>query len=247
MFSTEYSLWFLPLCILAGVGYAAVLYYRSNKPEFPLWVKRTAFALRTLAVALIAFLLLNPIVKRITKEVEKPIILLGIDNSSSLLIGSKSAFYQGKFKENLQELVEKLKKDYTLETYLLGDSLRYVETDNYTSLPLDYQDKQTNLSDFFEQINNVYANRNVGAVVLLSDGIFNAGNDPYYVANQINMPIYTVSMGDTVLYKDILISRVNYNKTVYRNNFFPIEILVRANKLSGQTSHLTIFHQEDVV
>ena len=240
MFSTEYSLWFLPLCVVAGLGCAAILYFRADKPELPLWVKRLAFCLRTLAIALIAFLLLNPILKRVVKEVEKPIIVVGIDNSASLQIGNKSAFYQGQFKEDLQQLLNKLGKDYALETYLLGDSLREGHI-------VDFQDKQTNLSDFFEQINNVYANRNVGAVVLLSDGIFNVGNDPYYIANQLKQPIYTVSMGDTVLYKDILISRVNYNKTVYRNNFFPIEILVRANKLNGQSSRLTIYHQDEVV
>ena len=240
MFSTEYSLWFLPLCVVAGLVYAVILYYKSNKPELPLWVKRFAFSLRTIAIALIAFLLLNPIVKRVAKEVEKPIILVGMDNSSSLQIGNKAKFYQGKFKDDFQHLLDKLKKDYTVETYLLGDSLR----EGYI---VDFEDKQTNLSDFFQQINNVYANRNVGAVVLLSDGIFNSGNDPYYIANQLKQPIYTVSMGDTVLYKDILISRVNYNKTVYRNNFFPIEILVRANKLSGQNARLSIEHQGETV
>jgi hypothetical protein len=240
MFSTEYSFWFLPLCILAGLGYASILYVKSDKPELPLWVKRLAFSLRTVAIALIAFLLLNPIVKRVTKEVEKPIILVGIDNSASLQIGSKAAFYQGKFKENLQDLTNKLEKNYAVETYLLGDSLR----EGYI---VDYQDKQTNLSAFFEQIDNVYANRNVGAVVLLSDGIFNVGNDPYYIANQVKQPIYTVSMGDTVLYKDILISQVNCNKTVYRNNDFQIGILVRANKLNGQSSKLTVYHQDEVV
>jgi hypothetical protein len=240
MLSAEYSFWFLPLCILAGLVYASILYVKSDKPELPLWVKRFAFSLRMIVIALIAFLLLNPLVKRVTKEVEKPIILVGIDNSASLQIGNKAAFYQGKFKEDLQNLVSKLEKNYAVEIYLLGDNLR----DGYI---VDYQDKQTNLSAFFEQINNVYANRNVGAVVLLSDGIFNAGNDPYYIANQLKQPIYTISMGDTVLYKDILISRVNYNKSVYRNNFFPIEILVRANKLNNQSSRLSIYHQNEVV
>jgi len=240
MFSTEYSLWFLPLCILAGLGYAAILYLKSDKPELALWVKRTAFVTRTIAVASIAFLLLNPIVKRVTKNVEKPIVLVGIDNSASLQIGNKSAFYQGQFKNELQQLINDLEKHYTVETYLLGDSLR-------EGANVDFMDKQTNLSAFFEQIENVYANRNTGAAILLSDGIFNVGNDPYYIANQLKLPIYTVSMGDTVLHKDLLISKVNYNKTVYRNNFFPIEVLVKANKLSGQSSTLRVFHNEEQI
>jgi hypothetical protein len=240
MLSTEYSLWFLPLCILLGLGYAAILYVKADKPELPVWVKRLSFVTRTLSVALIAFLLLNPLVKRVTKEVEKPLILLGIDNSSSLIIGNKAAFYQGKFKEDLQNLIHELEEDYEVESYLVGDSLKRGKTP-------DFEDKKTNISSFFEQTQTVYANRNVGAVVLLSDGIYNTGNNPYYIASQIKSPIYTVSMGDTLTYKDALISRVNYNKTAYRNNFFPIEILVKANKLSGQSSRLTIYSENEAV
>ncbi|MDR0368832.1 MAG: hypothetical protein LBH82_06820, partial [Bacteroidales bacterium] len=66
MLSTEYSLWFLPLCILLGLGCASILYIKADKPELPLWVKRFSFVTRTLAVALIAFLLLNPLIKRVT-------------------------------------------------------------------------------------------------------------------------------------------------------------------------------------
>ena len=240
MFSTEYSLWFLPLCLLLGAGYAAILYVRTDKPELPLWVKRVAFVARMLVVFLLAFLLLNPIVKHIAKEVEKPIILVGIDNSSSLAIGKKSGFYKGDFQNELQNLLKNLEKDYTVEAYLLGDSLR-------EGKHADFSDKQTNLSAFFEQVEAVYANRNVGGIVLLSDGIFNTGSDPYYIAGNLKHPVYTVAMGDTAVHKDILIAKVNHNKTVYRGNAFPLEILVNANKFSGKSTQLKIFRDSTLV
>ena len=240
MFSTEYSLWFLPLCLLLGASYAALLYVRADKPELPLWVKRIAFAARMLVVSLLAFMLLNPIVKHITKDVEKPIVLVGIDNSSSLEIGKKSAYYKGDFQKELQDLLKNLGKDYTVEPYLLGDSLR-------EGTHADFSDKQTNLSAFFEQIESVYANRNVGAIVLLSDGIFNTGSNPYYIAGNFKYPVYTVAMGDTAVHKDILIAKVNHNKTVYRGNAFPLEILVNANKFGGKTSQLKIFQDSVLV
>ena len=233
MFSAEYSLWFLPLCLLLGAGYASFLYVKADKPELPIWVKRISFATRLLVVALLAFLLLNPIVKHITKEVEKPIVLVGVDNSSSLQIGKKSKYYKGDFQNELQNLLKNLEKDYTVEPYLLGDSLR----EGYHA---DFSDQQTNLSAFFEQIESVYANRNVGAIVLLSDGIFNTGNNPYYIANNFKYPVYTVAMGDTTVHKDIFIAKVNHNKTVYRGNSFPLEILINANKFSGKSAQLNI-------
>ena len=240
MFSTEYSLWFLPLCLLLGAGYAAFLYVKADKPELPMWVKRISFAARLLVVSLLAFLLLNPIIKHIAKEVEKPIVLVGIDNSSSLEIGKKSTYYKGDFQNELQSVLKNLEKDYTVEPYLLGDSLR-------EGSHADFSDKQTNLSAFFEQIESVYANRNVGAIVLLSDGIFNIGSNPYYIASNFKHPVYTVAMGDTTVHKDILIAKVNHNKTVYRGNSFPLEILVNANKLNGKATRLTIFQDGELV
>jgi len=240
MFSTEYSLWFLPLCLLLGAGYASLLYVKTEKPELPIWVRRIAFAARMLVVSLLAFLLLNPIVKHTSKEVEKPIVLVGIDNSSSIVTGGKSAYYKENFQKDLQNLLKNLSSDYSVEPYLLGDSLREGSTPNFS-------DKQTNLSSFFEQVESFYANRNVGAIILLSDGIFNAGSNPYYIAGNFKHPIYTVAMGDTTVHKDILIAKVNHNKTVYRGNSFPLEILVNANKFNGESTQLKIFQDSALV
>ncbi|MDR1793187.1 MAG: hypothetical protein LBR36_07105 [Bacteroidales bacterium] len=239
----QYSFWFIFLCLLLGVGYAVLLYVRTPLPELPLWVKRVAFVLRAICVTAIAFLLLNPIIRKTSKDIEKPIVLIGVDNSQSIVTGSKSNYYKGDFKEKLQQITQKLEDKFTVETFLVGDSLRLKDANN----KLDFSDETSHLSAFFEQINSTYASRNVGAVVLFSDGIFNVGNDPYYAANRLKAPVYSVLMGDTIQHKDLLISKVNYNKTVYRNSFFPLEILIKADKLAGQSTTLKVYHKDDLI
>jgi hypothetical protein len=239
-FITEHSLWFLPLCLLLGLGYAFILYRKVPSSDLSVRIKRIAFAVRTTVVFLIAFLLLNPIVATMVKQVEKPVIVLGLDNSQSLAAIARADYYQNDFLKQTEQLREKLQKDFTVETYLIGDSLRRGEK-------VDYDDETTHLSAFFEHIHSVYATQNLGAVVLMSDGIFNAGKDPYYVANQIKSPVYTVLMGDTVVHKDLLVGKVNFNKVVYRNSVFPIEIQIRADKLSGETTTLQIFRKDELI
>ncbi len=212
MFTSEYSLWFLPLCIIIGLAYAAILYYKIEKPELPLWVKRVAFALRTLTMSILVFLLLNPLLKSTQKEIIKPIILVGVDNSASIRYTKDSLYYKQAFQQQLKQITQSLGQDYQVETVLMGDTLR-------NSLNLDFEDKKSSLADIFDYAQKKYINRNLGAVVFISDGIFNAGSHPLYAAEKLPCPIYTVALGDTTVRKDLLIAKVNHNQTVFKNNF----------------------------
>ncbi len=240
MITTEHSLWFLPLCLVIGIAYALILYCKAKKPELSLWVKRIAFVTRALVVSTLTFLLLNPLILSVHKESERPLLIVGVDNSESMLYTKDSAYYKNDFQQQLQAVVDRLKKKYRVETMLVGDTLRY---DNQ----LSFKDKESNLSDFFQFIQAKYINQNIGAVVFASDGIFNAGTNPFYVASELSCPIYTIAMGDTTIRKDALIAKVNYNKTVFKNNFFSLEILVQANKLANTKTKLIVSEKENTV
>ena len=92
---TEYSLWYTPLCLLAGLAYAAILYFRETKNEFPSPLRWAMAVLRALVVTGISFLLLNPLLRSVRKYADKPLVVVLQDNSSSLMSGRDSAFYRG--------------------------------------------------------------------------------------------------------------------------------------------------------
>src|SRR4051812_19262410 len=73
---------FVILCLLAGIGYAYVL-YRGEK-RWSSTINKIFFVMRALLVASIAFLLLGPIVKRINNIFEKPVVVIVRDNSASI-------------------------------------------------------------------------------------------------------------------------------------------------------------------
>ncbi len=240
MVTTEYSLWFLPLCLLIAVLYAGLLYVKANKPELALWVKRLAFFIRCTAVFLLLFLLLNPLIQTKQKEKEKPVLIVGLDNSESMRLCKDSTFYAKEFQKKMKQSIESLRNRYRVDTYLIGDSIQ-------KGMDMDFSHKQTNLASFFDMVQSSYINKNVGALVLISDGIYNAGRNPLYAANAIKYPVYTMALGDTNVRKDILITKVNHNKSVYKDNFFPVEILVKAHKLMHQQALLRIKKSDEVV
>lgn len=238
--SSTYSLWFLPLCLLAGIGYAMLLYRSGKGYAYPPRVKRLLFALRAFVVSFLCFLLLRPVTERKVKEVEKPVIVVGIDNSESVADNKDSSFYRTRYAEELQKLLKGLAKDYQVEPYLFGEGVRMGDTP-------DFQDKETDFSQFFTMVEQQYAHRNVGAVLCLSDGIATGGGDPLYTARRLRCPIYTVALGDTSETRDALIANVRCNRSVFRGNSFPLEILVQARQLKGKQTRMQIWEGDKVV
>lgn len=225
--------WYILLCLLAGLGCAWWL-YGGNSPfnESP-WLRRILFFLRFLSVSVIAFLLLSPFIKSALREVEKPAIAIAFDNTSSILLDSTHLSADA-----INQLAEKLtstfKNDYDANRYSFGSTVENEVTKN------DFSEKSTNISAMFDYLKSLYAGRNLGAVIVLSDGIYNKGSNPVYAAEKLKVPVYTIAVGDTAINRDLLISDVVYNKTAFLGNNFPVEIGVTMRQAAGASVTLTV-------
>lgn len=240
----EYPAWFILFCIAAGMGYAGILYFRNRKlNELPVWIVRLMAFLRFSIVTLLAFLLLSPLLKTMNREVEKPIMIVAQDNSESIVAIKDSSFYKTEYKKQLQQLVDDLKNKYEVHLYSFADKIK--EQNNCDSLNFD--EKQTDISQLFNELDARYANRNVGAIVLATDGLYNKGSSPLYATDKIKAPIYTIALGDTTVKKDIVLLKAEHNRTAYLGNKFPIEIVVGAKQLKGKTTTLTVSQNENVL
>lgn len=242
---TEYPLWLLLFVILLGVGYALFLYHRNNNVIFDKKPKIIMAVLRGLSMSLIAFLLLAPMLKFVIKKSDKPIIFLAIDNSESIRLSKDSAFYKGDYQKQVNELIASLGNKYDVKTYLVGDEPKLMGDNE--SLNINLSDKSTDLSSVFDQIGTLYSNQNIGAVVLLSDGIYNTGASPYYKVEKANFPVYTVGLGSTELTTDLFFAGIDHNRQALKGNFFPVELKVAANKLSGNQAVLTVTEGTDEI
>lgn len=237
---TDLSWPFAVLCLLLGVAYSFVLYFMGRrKSTFPTTVQWMLGVLRCLSVSLIAFLLLAPLSKRTRGEHEKPIIVVAQDNSQSILLGGDSAYYKGEYAEAMNKLIDQLSNDYDVQCYNYGAE---VEQNNQP----DYTHQATNMADLVSEINQRMDGRNVGAMILTGDGIYNQGANPLGVVSAA-FPIYTVALGDTTIRRDAAVAHVRYNKIAYLDNQFPIEVIVNAAQMSGEQATLTLSHKGKVL
>jgi hypothetical protein len=233
----EYPLWFIIFCALAGAGYSFLLYRKDKKfDESSLWLIRTMTALRFLVVTILSFFLLSPLLKTLDRTVEKPVIIVAQDNSESIAVGKDSAFYKKEYKQNLQKLIDKLAAKYEVRTYSFADRIKELNTAD----SLTFNEKQTDISSLFDEIETRYSNRNVGAIILASDGLYNKGSNPVYSSDKIKIPVYTIALGDTTIKKDLILSKVEHNRLAYLGNEFPMAIVINAKQLKGKTATLTV-------
>ncbi|MFC4211386.1 hypothetical protein ACFOWA_09350 [Pedobacter lithocola] len=218
-------------CLTLGVLYSWLLYRGSKNLDKKLRYGLTA--IRIIAVTTIAWLLFAPLIKTLNYTLDKPVIIIGQDNSLSVGQIKSTSFNQKLYKQNLKALQDKLSNKYEVKTYNFGDSV----SDGFD---FKNQGKLTDASAFFQKIKDEYTNRNVGAIVLATDGIFNHGGNPLYGINQINAPVYTVALGDSIPKRDVLISNVNYNNIVYLDDDFNIEVQVQAFQSDNGNTTLTV-------
>lgn len=236
--TTEYPVWLIIFCLASGALCSAIL-YRKN-PDFPLWTKILLAFSRFSVISFLAFFLLNPLLKTIFKEIEKPVIVIAQDNSRSLVTGKDSAFYQGEYRPKLEELISSLESEYEVKTFSFGEKV----TEN---IPWDFREKQTDISQMLDEIHTRYSNRNVGAVILASDGIYNKGANPVFSSSKIKFPLYAIALGDTSATRDLVLKKVMYNRIAYLGNRFPLEILIEARELEGKTTQLRISRGKETV
>ena len=193
--------------------------------------KRLLSIFRFVSLFFLSFLLLEPLLEYSKTKVEKPIVVLLKDNSSSILAHQDSSEYGTRYKTKMAELAANLSQDFEVASYTFGKQLS-------TNNELDFNENGTNLSAVFSEIKQRYYNRNLGAIVLASDGIYNQGSNPLYTAKEFKgVPVNTILLGDSSPQKDAWIEHVFHNKIAYQGNTFPVEVaILSAGVLDAKSS-----------
>ncbi len=238
---SEYSLWLIIPCFFIGVLISLLLYYKNKKTENLNNKLQIILAFsRFLLISFLCFLLLKPIFKAKFKTIEKPLIIIGIDNSQSILANKDSLFYKNEYPQKIDSLIDNLSDKFNVISYSfdskINDSLNYL-----------FNGTETNYSAFFDEVKSSFFKKNISSIILVSDGIFNSGSHPNSTIESFNLPILTIALGDTVNYRDFIIKNVNHNEISYLDNNFPVEVIIEAKKLKGEKAIVSVINNNTVI
>ena len=226
----EYSPLFLIICVLLGLGYALLL-YKKQGPWGAFWNK-VLFGTRWAAVTVISMLLVSPILKQVQNEIERSTFVVAIDNSRSVPSSVDSTQWEDISKEIEARAGELKEQDFNIE-------FRSITKKRLASLSeVEFQEPSTDLYDLLKEVNADYEGRNLGGVLLFSDGIHNQGLLPTY--SDYGHKIYSLGVGDTVPKSDIVLSSLLYNKISYQGNKFPLVAQISQRGFTGEPVTVTV-------
>ncbi len=229
----QYPSWFVFICVAVGVLYALGMYF--NDRRFGEQSKRLNSVLGTLrffSVTIICLLLLDPVMRATITEKKAPIVVLAQDNSESVL-QSMDSVQRNEYKQKMEKLRQNLAGKYDLKVYSFGDKVK-------EGIDYSYSDKATNISSFLEEIYDVYSNLNLGTVIMATDGIYNQGSNPVYSGGKLNLPIFSIALGDTIPKKDLVLKKVYNNQIAYLGDKFTIQADIAALNFIASSTKITV-------
>ncbi|MXZ75415.1 MAG: hypothetical protein F4207_11625 [Gemmatimonadetes bacterium] len=221
---TDSLIWILIAFILVGI-----LIYGLSRRLFSQLSPAAAWGLiglRIAAAAVALAVLSDPVSRMVLERTESPRLAVLVDTSASMGLTDRLG-----------------RRNEVLASVLSGDALhalesrhrvhRYRFAENLSPLPEDVIDSLstegtgTDIGGAMSFLEGGSGAGRFGAAVLVTDGNFTAGRDPLRVAEDLDMPVYTVGIGDTLGVRDIGVSHLAVNEVVYTGSNVPIEVGVR--------------------
>ncbi|MBE7177946.1 MAG: hypothetical protein INR69_16190 [Mucilaginibacter polytrichastri] len=224
------SLWWLLPALLVSAALVWLLYGR--RPELDKRLSVLLFTFRTAVFTLIFLLLLAPLILLVSKRLEKPLVILAQDNSASVKLGAAPGFDAAKYEADLRKLQAQIGAKYEVVPLHFGTAVK-------PGLQISGGEKGSDLASVFRYVQDSYPERNIGAVILSTDGIYNRGADPLLAASNLRAAVYTVALGDTTVRRDAGIAQINYNQVAYAENDLLLEVLVEAYRCRNENLVVT--------
>jgi hypothetical protein len=224
------------ISLITGILFSLLLYFKkkliNDKKAIFL------FLVRLMVVSCLVFLILSPayIQKKLVSEKQK--IILAIDNSSSVALGSSTNQRKRLIDELKKIILASEKRGFEVICQTLD---QIVDKDNLNAVQFDVQ--STDLDGFLSKI--VIQNDKVASVILVSDGIYNQGNSPIF--NSQSFPIFTIGIGDTTQKKDAYFANNLYNETVGLDNVFTIVTNIRIFGFRGKSIKVRLKSKDKII
>ncbi len=213
-------LWIVALLTSALAGWLTYRADRRRGAKQP-WI--TA-GLRTLLALLLWALLLSPTFPLTRTEERKPVIVLLQDDSRSIGAALKSD--TAGFRKTVERLRETLSEEARVVTLGFSDAA-------YPDSLFSFAGEATGISAALRAALERSGQRSPAAVILATDGRYNAGGNPLYEPLPLEAPLHILAVGDSTPPKDLRWGKVYAPRTVQRGAPFEVRADVLADACDG--------------
>lgn len=233
------AIYFIIAIIL--IGSYSYYVYRFTIPSVSKSKKIILVALRTLALVTILFIFFEPILSFTKKIIFEPVNLIFVDNSRSITIDDGTDRIN-----DVKDIVENFLSNPISandEINLFGDQVIKLSEDSLNKL--DFQDPVTNISHVISSIKR--DEKNYSTITLITDGVITSGSNSIYAASNLNLPIFTIGIGDTTQIIDVSVKRVLANNLLYAETPTTIEATIQNNGLSNRYVYISLYEDNILI
>lgn len=240
--SLQFNINYFYLILFAIVLIAyVILNYKYTIPQISKSLKIILIISRSIALILLLALIFEPLLTLTRKFTIKPVNLIFVDNSRS--ISFKDQFNR---KEIIKNFLNDAKKNNLLnqsKIFSFGSNIK--EHDNSELNQLKYNDGSTNFTNIFNKIKNL--NSDISTITILSDGVITDGDNPIYMIENSDIPIFTIGLGDSTQKKDIELTNVLHNEIIYANTETSILTTIRQKGFDNQKVSVSFYEENKLL
>jgi hypothetical protein len=246
-FSLSLSAAWILLVLLIGCGVAfSVFAYRHTVPDISRGRRAALVALRSTAIAILIFVLFEPVLNLLHIDTLEPRIALLMDDSRSLTIADPSGLRSGQVRSFISGPdAGALRGAGALSAFRFAG--RTVELGSLKPDSMTFSGGETDIEGALRHVRKQLAEQNLRAVVLVSDGVSTTGRNPLHAAEALGVPVYTIGVGDSAEQTDIFIGGIIANDIAYIESVLPIDVTVRATGAQDANVQVTLRDGGNVV
>lgn len=230
--------------ILAALLFVALLLtwfvYKKTNPNLAPLFKSLLMIFRFAVMALLLLIIYESVLHRTQNRRVRPVVAVAIDNSASMGLADNAGSRPDMVRAVLgnPEFAAAL-ENFEVKYYSFSNVATEIarsETDS-----LDFSGDLTDIAGALNFINNSLGQDHLTDIILISDGIYTTGINPYRVAEKIGQSIHTIGIGSPDPVPDLAVTDVLHNAVAYVNEPTPIIVTVRSTGLEGTSATLNMF------
>ncbi len=224
------------------------------------WGRATVFSLRLGVIGILLFAFYQPAqLEEVTAQSTNSILLL-LDNSSSMTLGHEKGIRRDAvvdFVHRQREAIRALEETNVVESYRFGEQLQPVDWRKIEQ-DLDATDAHTYFLKSFEDLSERYRNRDIGGILLVSDGIDNGrtsqsladgdelDRETLRVLKAFDAPIHTFGLDKGTIH-DVSVHAIRTSSFAFKRNATTIEADIRVHGYTGLEVEVELLEEKQLV
>lgn len=229
--------WWLYVGLVVLATFAAIAAYRATVPAITANRRALLVGLRALALSALLVTLFEPVLHVVRSSVQQPRVAVLIDRSRSLSLRDRSGDRTAELRRAQQAVRDALGDRATIAVF---DERAQQVTQETTLDTVTPSGARTDIGAALRWAGNQAVAQQVGAVVLISDGNTNTGDDPAAIAERAGMPVLAVGVGDSIPPADIVLQSIDLPAVAVVGERTTLSVDVRASMMQGRSFDVVV-------